>query len=161
MFLQIDAYRLTDFLLVQKCLCVSVSRGKSSIYFLLNIGYVVYVARCVLFFGRGDSFKLRGLMAHGRDQPGGEGGVGESTSNSYDRQQLEARESEALDQMESFCTTAKCRRTWLLDFLGEDFDVANCQGVGNIKKPLPPCIPPIPIMYPHSYHHHYHCRSPV
>ena len=118
-------------------------------------------SRCVLFFGRGDSFKLRGLMAHGRDQPGGEGGVGESTSNSYDRQQLEARESEALDQMESFCTTAKCRRTWLLDFLGEDFDVANCQGVGNIKKPLPPCIPPIPIMYPHSYHHHYHCRSPV
>ena len=26
-------------LLVQKCLCVSISRGKPSIYFLLNIGY--------------------------------------------------------------------------------------------------------------------------
>ena len=31
------------FLLVWKCLCVSVSRGGPSIYFLLNIGYVVYV----------------------------------------------------------------------------------------------------------------------
>ena len=31
------------FLLVQKCLCVSISRGKPSIYSLLNIGYVVYV----------------------------------------------------------------------------------------------------------------------
>ena len=30
-------------LLVWKCLCVTVSRGKTSIYFLLNIGYVVYV----------------------------------------------------------------------------------------------------------------------
>ena len=29
--------------LVRKCLCVSISRGKPSIYFLLNIGYVVYV----------------------------------------------------------------------------------------------------------------------
>ena len=36
--------------LVQKCLCVSISRGKSSIYFLLNIGYVVYVVYFVYAF---------------------------------------------------------------------------------------------------------------
>ena len=34
-------------LLVRKCLCVSASRGKPSIYFLLNIGYVVCVVYVV------------------------------------------------------------------------------------------------------------------
>ena len=35
-------------LLVQKSLCVSISRGKPSIYFLLNIVYVVYVVYVVV-----------------------------------------------------------------------------------------------------------------
>ena len=35
------------YLLVQKCLRVSISRGKPSIYFLLSIGYVVYVVYVV------------------------------------------------------------------------------------------------------------------
>ena len=35
-------------LLVWKCLCVSTSRGKPSIYVLLNIGYVVYVVVVVV-----------------------------------------------------------------------------------------------------------------
>ena len=34
-------------LLVRKCLCVSVSRGKASIYFLLNIGYTLRPSRRV------------------------------------------------------------------------------------------------------------------
>ena len=34
-------------LLVRKCLCVSVSRGKPSIYFLLNIGYPLRPSRRV------------------------------------------------------------------------------------------------------------------
>ena len=34
-------------LLAKKCLCVSISRGKPSIYFLPNIGYVVYVVYVV------------------------------------------------------------------------------------------------------------------
>ena len=34
-------------LLVRKCLCVSISRGKPSVYFLLNIGNVVYVVYVV------------------------------------------------------------------------------------------------------------------
>ena len=34
-------------LLVQKCLCVSISRGKPSIYFLLNIGYPLRPSRRV------------------------------------------------------------------------------------------------------------------
>ena len=36
------------FLLVRKCQCVSISRGKPSIYFLPNIGYVVYVVHVVV-----------------------------------------------------------------------------------------------------------------
>ena len=35
------------FLLIWECLCVSISSGKPSIYFLLNIGYVVYVVYVV------------------------------------------------------------------------------------------------------------------
>ena len=34
-------------LLVQKCLCVSIARGKPSIYILLNIGYDLYVVYVV------------------------------------------------------------------------------------------------------------------
>ena len=34
-------------LLVRKCLCASISRGKPSIYFLINIEYVVYVVYVV------------------------------------------------------------------------------------------------------------------
>ena len=34
-------------LLVWKCLCVSISRGKPSMYFLLNIRYAVYVVYVV------------------------------------------------------------------------------------------------------------------
>ena len=37
-FLQKDAHRFTILGLVWKCLCVCVSRGKPSIYLLLNIG---------------------------------------------------------------------------------------------------------------------------
>ena len=46
--LQKDARRF-NFLLVQKCLCVSISRGEPSIYFLLNIAYVVYVENKKLY----------------------------------------------------------------------------------------------------------------
>ena len=34
-------------LLVQKCLCVPISRGKPSTYFLLNIGYPLRPSRLV------------------------------------------------------------------------------------------------------------------
>ena len=34
---------------VWKCLCVSISRSEPSIYFLLNIGYVVYVVYVIYF----------------------------------------------------------------------------------------------------------------
>ena len=34
-------------LLAQKCLCVSILRGNPSIYFLINVGYVVYVVYVV------------------------------------------------------------------------------------------------------------------
>ena len=37
-------------LLVRKCLCVSISNGKPSIYFMLNIGYVVYVVYVVVVY---------------------------------------------------------------------------------------------------------------
>jgi len=36
-------------LLVQKCLCGSISMGKPSVYFLLNIGYVVVYVVYVVY----------------------------------------------------------------------------------------------------------------
>ena len=46
-FVQKDAHRFTDHFASPECLCVSNSRGKPSIYFLLDIGYVVYIVYVV------------------------------------------------------------------------------------------------------------------
>ena len=92
-------------------------------------------SRCVLYFARNDVTRLQNFISNSNSSSSSAGGGGSAAWGGASST-LQTQSLKMVQEMEDFAKTSSCRRHWLLRYLGEDFDSAQCSGCDNCERKI-------------------------
>ncbi len=76
------------------------------------------ISDCILFYSSGDAMKIKNLI-----------------EKEYDNDRLNNIALQKWRSMTDYCETRLCRRKFLLNYFGEQYDVPSCDGCDNCRNP--------------------------
>ncbi len=76
------------------------------------------ISDCILFYSSGDAMKIKNLI-----------------EKEYDDDRLNSIALQKWRSMTDYCETRLCRRKFLLNYFGEQYDVPSCDGCDNCRNP--------------------------
>jgi ATP-dependent DNA helicase RecQ len=76
------------------------------------------ISDCILFYSSGDAMKIKNLI-----------------EKEYDNDRLNSIALQKWRHMTDYCETRLCRRKFLLNYFGEQYDIPSCDGCDNCRNP--------------------------
>jgi ATP-dependent DNA helicase RecQ len=76
------------------------------------------ISDCILFYSSADAMKIKNLIEH-----------------EYDDEKLNSIALQKWRSMMDYCETRLCRRKFLLNYFGEQYDIPGCDGCDNCRNP--------------------------